>query len=155
MDRWLREHELAVLLGTWLLLCAAAAGLAATASERGPVAEALHNWPWAHHESARPEMPGSVAVHVPTWHDSEPERKEAALDLAVELITCRAPHVDSIGVLLSSNKMVHAIAAKLREAGVSVSEEGAGDVTELPAVESLLCLLHLAEHPDDRAVNQI
>ena len=35
MDRWLREHELAVLLGTWLLLCAAAAGLAATANGPG------------------------------------------------------------------------------------------------------------------------
>jgi len=35
MKRWLREHEFAVLLGTWLLLGAAAVGLAATASGPG------------------------------------------------------------------------------------------------------------------------
>ena len=35
MKAWLREHELAVLLVTWLVLCAGAVGLSATASGPG------------------------------------------------------------------------------------------------------------------------
>lgn len=128
-----------------------AAGLGVCAAEQGPVATALGRWPWSTHESAHADMPGGVHVHVPPWDADEKERDQRAFQLVVEIVNARLGHAGSIGVLLNRNDDVSELTAQLRRAGIDVSEEGSGSIKSLPAVDAVLQMLHLAEHPGDRS----
>jgi ATP-dependent exoDNAse (exonuclease V) beta subunit len=55
-----------------------------------------------------------------------------------------------IGVLTRENKAVARVIHELRKLGIEASEEGGNPLTDSPAVASVLALLHLADHPDDR-----
>lgn len=127
------------------------AGLGVCATELGPVATALSRWPWSTHESAHADMAGGVQVHVPSWDSDQKERDRRAFQLVVEIVEARLGHAESIGVLLTRNKDVSDLAAQLRLAGIDVSEEGKGSIKSLPAVDAVLQMLHLAEHPGDRS----
>ncbi len=54
-----------------------------------------------------------------------------------------------VGVLVRSNKAVAQMIYELRRQGIPASEEGGNPLTDSPAVQLLLSLLKLADHPGD------
>jgi len=55
----------------------------------------------------------------------------------------------TIGVLVRRNDSVGRLIYELRELGVAASEEGGNPLADSPAVQLVLSLLHLADHPGD------
>ena len=105
------------------------------------------------HATARKDLPGYV--HAATTRAVDKEQEEKEVDVLVEetvrLIEktlARRGDVE-IGVLCRTNKMIAPVAYELRRLGIEVSEEGANPLTESPAVEVLLSLCRLADHPGD------
>ena len=101
------------------------------------------------HSTARNKLPG----HVTLSSSAEPEEgetanaaalKSAALQIAEE--TRRAPWA-SIGVLLRSNSAVARMIYELHALKVPASEEGGNPLTDSAAVQLLLSLLRLIDHP--------
>ena len=105
------------------------------------------------HATARKELPGYVCAVTTRTVDKDREEKDADV-LVEETVTlvqdtlARRGDIE-IGVLCRTNKMIAPIAYRLRKAGIEVSEEGANPLTESPAVEILLSLCKLADHPGD------
>ncbi len=64
-------------------------------------------------------------------------------DLAV------ASRGQSIGVLFRENRKVAMMIELLRKRGVSASQEGGNPLTDSAAVQLILSLIHLADHPGD------
>jgi hypothetical protein len=93
-------------------------------------------------------MTGGVQVFMPEWAGKQQEA--SAMDMAVDIAESRLPYCDSIGILVPTNKQVATIAAGLRARGIDASEEGAGALKDLSAVEAFYKLLHFVEHPGDR-----
>ena len=60
-----------------------------------------------------------------------------------------APHV-SIGILVRTNSELGPLLNRLREAGVEASQEGGNPLDDSAAVELILSLIQLADHPGDR-----
>ena len=56
----------------------------------------------------------------------------------------------SVGVLLRTNASVAQMIATLRDLGVSASQDGGNPLTDSVAVELILSLVHLADHPGDK-----
>ena len=125
-----------------------AADLGNVVSDKGPVAAVLAKWSFTEHLSARPEMTGGVQVFMPEWAGKGQE--DAALCMAVDIAASRVGFAESIGILVPTNKQVATISAALRERGIDASEEGAGALKGLSAVDALYSVLHWAEHPGDR-----
>lgn len=55
----------------------------------------------------------------------------------------------SVGVLCRTNKGVGRMIYELRKLGIAASEEGGNPITDSPAVEGILSLMTLADHPGD------
>ena len=123
-----------------------------------PVSRALSDWRFDHHETAHPDMPGSVlayqidpAAHVPQGARlNDTIKNEALVEKIVEIVKDRSHVSGSIGVLLAKNKQVAAAVEALRSAGIDASEEGAGSLCDSRVVVCFMSLLRLAEHPDHR-----
>lgn len=62
-----------------------------------------------------------------------------------------APSQPTIGILVRKNQAVEGIVRALRQEGLAVSQEGRNPVTASPAVQMILNLLRLADHPGDTA----
>ncbi|MGQ9770056.1 MAG: UvrD-helicase domain-containing protein [Thermogutta sp.] len=62
-----------------------------------------------------------------------------------------APSQPTIGILVRKNQAIEGIVGALRQAGFVVSQEGRNPVTASPAVQMILNLLRLADHPGDTA----
>ena len=58
------------------------------------------------------------------------------------------PDLD-IGILVRRNKAVARLIFELRELGIEASEEGGNPLIDSPAVQVILSLLTLADHPGD------
>ncbi|MDO4558445.1 MAG: UvrD-helicase domain-containing protein, partial [Planctomycetia bacterium] len=56
----------------------------------------------------------------------------------------------TIGVLMRRNQMVGRMIHALRQLGLDASEEGGNPLTDSPAVEVILALMTLTDHPGDR-----
>ncbi len=56
----------------------------------------------------------------------------------------------SVGVLVRRNEVVGRLIYELRQLGLPASEEGGNPLTDSPAVEVILSLLTLVDHPGDR-----
>ena len=105
------------------------------------------------HATAKKELPGYVLAETTRELNKEAGEKDTdvLIEKTVSLIKStlqRQPDVE-IGVLCRTNQMIAPIAYKLRKLGIEVSEEGANPLTESPAVEILLSLCRLADHPGD------
>jgi len=126
------------------------ADLGAVVSDDGPVAAALARWTFTKHESAEQnkDMTGGVQVFMPAWVGTGQEA--ASLEMAVDIAESRIAYTQSIGILVPTNKQVATIAAGLRARGVDASEEGAGALSNLSAVDTFYSMLHWVEHPGDR-----
>lgn len=62
-----------------------------------------------------------------------------------------APSQPTIGILVRKNQAIEGIVAALRQEGFPVSQEGRNPVTASPAVQMILNVLRLADHPGDTA----
>lgn len=62
-----------------------------------------------------------------------------------------APCRPTIGILVRKNEAIKWIVAELRQKGFYVSQEGHNPVTASPAVQLILNVLRLADHPSDSA----
>ncbi len=118
--------------------------------DAGELATAIHRWQkrFKTHETAQADLPGWVTLETP------PEEPEGdVLTFAVQRIaeTHRRIPAATIGVLAVKNDTVVHLARELRRMGIDVSEEGGRALTDAVAVQLILSLLHLADHPGDTA----
>jgi len=114
--------------------------------------------------------------HVRTWCEAVPRHTTAHRDRAGYVTLESAPRADestfqvartlahaadriaslvaaspgrSVGVLARKNEAVARLIYELRQRGVAASEEGGNPLTDSVAVQTILSLLHLADHPGD------
>ena len=106
------------------------------------------------HSTAREEVPGYVHVETgPAQEEDEstPDRRGRhyawVAGRIAELV--RVKPTASIGVLCRKNPTVGRMIFELRQLGIPASEEGGNPITDSPAVEGILSLLTLADHPGD------
>lgn len=123
---------------------------------------ALRNYPeaarqWAarfHRQStAREDLPGYCRV-VSGPRASEGEKQESATwECAARRIgqLCEEAPGHSIGVLVRRNNAVAWLIRRLRQMDIEASEEGGNPLTDSPAVQWVLSLLTLADHPGHSA----
>ncbi|MHB1034565.1 MAG: UvrD-helicase domain-containing protein [Pirellulales bacterium] len=103
------------------------------------------------HTTALSELPGYCRLATDTGPTENDAQAMATLRFAaaeVARLHREAPG-RTIGVLTRRNKAVAALIAFLRELGVEASEEGGNPLIVSPAVEVVLSLLTLADHPGD------
>lgn len=118
------------------------------------------------HDTARTGLPGYVRMEVaeeppqlaPIVNNakapkpSKADLSDLVLDLTADRIEEYAKSVPSatIAVLFRGNAAIRLLGNKLRERGLDFSEEGGTLVTDSAAVQLLLSLLKIADHPGDR-----
>ncbi|MFO7906021.1 MAG: UvrD-helicase domain-containing protein [Pirellulaceae bacterium] len=103
------------------------------------------------HTTNREELQGYVELCTAPSTDKDQTKKEAKSQYAAEYmreLVEQAPGY-GFGVLVRSNDMVARMIYELRRQGVPASEEGGNPLTDSPAVQVLLSLLKLADHPGD------
>jgi len=122
--------------------------------------EALRNYPdarrrWAarfeHHTTAKADLPGHCRLVAAAEAGESQTRQEATLRFAAAEIARlhrQAPGF-SVGVLVRTNAALARLIYELRKLGVEASEEGGNPLTDSPAVQVVLALLTLADHPGD------
>lgn len=98
------------------------------------------------------DLPGFVQLRT-VGPKEEASDESAPVEEAVECALAlhrRAPGLQ-IGILTRTNKVERAILTRLQQQGVPVSGRGGGPLTDVPAVNAILDLLHLATAPEDKA----
>jgi ATP-dependent exoDNAse (exonuclease V) beta subunit len=102
------------------------------------------------HSTARTMLAGHVTLTTAPAAGDDEEQKDVLFRFAAERI-CEfveaAPRAN-VGVLVRTNAAVARLIYLLRELGIPASEEGT--LIDSPAVELILSLLKLADHPGDR-----
>ncbi len=113
----------------------------------------VENFP--QHETQLADLPGYVELATSRFRNAE-QHEPYALTVKrysakyIQDIVSRCPN-HSVGVLVRSNASVAQVVHGLRELGVPVSEEkGGNQLTDSSAVELILSLIKLADHPGDR-----
>ena len=118
--------------------------------QKCPAAAQKWSLRFAPHTTAK-DLPGYCRmVAAPQAGDNE-EQWVATLRYAAEEVArlhAQAPGL-VIGVLVRRNVAVARLIFELRRLGVDASEEGGNPLTDSPAVQVLLSLLTLADHPGD------
>ena len=114
------------------------------------------------HDTALKEMPGYVQLEVadtppvdlsqPNARPSKSELTDLVLERTADRIAEYARQVPSatIAVLFRGNASIRLLANKLRQRQLEFSEEGGTLITDSAAVQLLLSLLKIADHPGDR-----
>lgn len=105
------------------------------------------------HTTARDELPGYCRMVTAPAAGEGQKQDHATLAAAateVEALHRRTPGMQ-IGVLVRTNEAVARLIFELRRRGLAASEEGGNPLTDSPAVQLLLSLLTLADHPGDTA----
>lgn len=106
------------------------------------------------HSTARTELSGHVSLKTaPAPPDENVYQQSATLRFAAEQVSelNQQNPGRTIGVLARRNRVVGRMIFELRRLGVSASEESGNPLTDSPAVELILSLLHAADHPGDLA----
>jgi ATP-dependent exoDNAse (exonuclease V) beta subunit len=104
------------------------------------------------HSTTRTSMPGYVSLENGTAQTKEQglaEQRGGHIKYVAERIRglCASAPGRSIGVLCRTNDTIARMIYELRELGIQASEEGGNPLTDSPAVEVLLSLFTLADHP--------
>ncbi|HEY2414636.1 MAG TPA: UvrD-helicase domain-containing protein [Pirellulaceae bacterium] len=103
------------------------------------------------HSTALTKLQGHVTLSVAPEPAEGIETSRAVLQHAADLV--RALHnqapAASIGVLVRTNDAVAKLIFELRSRGIAASEEGGNPLIDSPAVELILSILKLADHPGD------
>ncbi len=103
------------------------------------------------HTTAREEFGGYVRLCTAPQAEEGEKPIEVTLAYAARVIEALAASRGgcSIGVLVRTNTTVATLTDLLRSHGVTVSGEGTSPLTTSRAVEAMLALLRLADHPGD------
>lgn len=105
------------------------------------------------HRTGRKSLVGYVRLqNGPQLESGLPvdQRKAAYLSIAAKQIAELTSHsAASIGVLFRTNADVGRMISLLREQGVAASQDGGNPLSDSAAVELMLSLIHLADHPGD------
>lgn len=114
-----------------------------------PVAQWQTNFP--RHSTARTELPGYVELRTAPEAKDDEDSTEALQQFAAEEIARLAKRLPdcTIGVLARTNKTVARLIFLLRKLHVAASEEGGNPLTDSAAVEVILSLFRVADHPGD------
>jgi ATP-dependent helicase/nuclease subunit A len=117
--------------------------------------DGLANWQerFDEHTTARKEIPGYVCLHAgPERHDGQSlhDQRPAHYKYVAERVAAldRLAPGRSVGVLCRTNPAVARMIYELRNLKVEASEEGGIALTDSPAVELVLSLFTLADHPE-------
>ncbi len=114
------------------------------------------------HDTALQEMPGYVQLEVadtppvdpsqPNAKPSKAERSDLVLERTADRVAeyARLAPSATIAILFRGNASIRLLANKLRQRGLEFSEEGGTLITDSAAVQLLLSLLKIADHPGDR-----
>ena len=118
---------------------------------RYPDAAAHWQKRFAQHSTARTELSGHCRLSVAPAAEEGTEQKVATWIHAAEQVAQMAHDAPgcSIGVLVRTNAAVARMIYELRRRNVDASEEGGNPLTDSPAVQLLMSLLTLADHPGD------
>ncbi|MHB8897242.1 MAG: UvrD-helicase domain-containing protein [Thermoguttaceae bacterium] len=129
-------------------------GLGGNAALRDHAGAAAH-WQrrFASHSTARTELAGHCRLSVAAAAEEGAEQKDATLMYAAGEVARLADEAPgrTIGVLVRTNAAVARMIYELRRREVEASEEGGNPLIDSPAVELLMSLLKLADHPGDTA----
>ncbi|MFZ5831257.1 MAG: UvrD-helicase domain-containing protein [Planctomycetota bacterium] len=103
------------------------------------------------HSTARRELPGHCRLVVAPRADEDENQTECTLRFAAaEIKRLHEAMPDrSIGVLVRKNASVARVIFELRQLEVEASEEGGNPLSDSAAVQIVLSLLKLADHPGD------
>ena len=115
--------------------------------------QAVHQWcdVFPEHTTSRSDLPGYVELRTAREAGEGEHADSVKLAYAAEQVReliARAPG-RSVGVLTRRNDIVNRLIYELRVRHVAASEEGGGRLTDSPAVQVILSLLKLADHPGD------
>lgn len=115
--------------------------------------EAVREWTkqFEEHTTARSELSGYASLRVaPRAADGE-RQDDVTLDFAAERIAQLAKENPgrSIGVLTRTNGSIVKTIFGLRQRGVEASEEGGNPITDSAAVQLVMSLLTMSDHPGD------
>lgn len=105
------------------------------------------------HSTARTELAGYCQLKTTAAREEGEQPLDATVKAAVaETIAVhrQAPGA-SIGVLLRKNDAIGPICEALRSEGLEASQEGGNPLSDAPAVQLVLSLLRLADHPGSTA----
>jgi len=105
------------------------------------------------HSTARRELPGYCRLESAPAAGEGEKQDDVTLDFAARRIAelhAAAPG-RSIGALVRRNRSVARLIWRLRQQGVPASEEGGNPLVDSPAVQLVLSLMRLADHPGDTA----
>lgn len=108
---------------------------------------------FAKHATMRKATPGHCRLSVAPRAEEGGDQGTATLIHAAEQVARLAGEAAdcSIGVLVRRNTAVARLIYELRRRNVEASEEGGNPLTDSPAVQLLVSLLTLADHPGDTA----
>ena len=103
------------------------------------------------HDSARPELAGYACLETAPEPMEHQDRREATLEFAAERtaqVAGQSPN-RQVGVLVRKNDTVSRLIYLLRKRHIPASEEGGTPLTDSAAVNVVMSLLRLADHPGD------
>ncbi len=123
-------------------------------SNLGDLSPAIEKWKagFGEHSTARTELAGYATLETVR----QPERGEQKLDVTLPYAAKRVANLAgdcqgaTIGVLVRRNKCVARLIYELRRLGVPASEEGGNPLTDSLAVQNIMSLLRIGDHPGDR-----
>jgi ATP-dependent helicase/nuclease subunit A len=128
-----------------------------TGIDREPDRAVLEHWQEAfpHHTTARDTLPGYVRVEIAdNLANDDPADDEvknpvlARTVQAIESLHQQSPAL-SIGVLVGAHSDIARILFELHKRGIPASEEGGNSLEDSAAVNLMLAILKLADHPSD------
>ncbi len=114
-----------------------------------------HDWSseFPEHRTAKQDLVGYVCLQNGPNIDpslSNDERRTQLMEFAANQIAELTSRTDAgVGVLFRRNADVAAMIGMLRDRRVSASQDGGNPLTDSIAVDLVLSLVHLAEHPGD------
>ncbi|MEZ6057420.1 MAG: UvrD-helicase domain-containing protein [Planctomycetaceae bacterium] len=103
------------------------------------------------HRAFHQQLPGYVSLQTAPRAEDYRQQVGTTMEFAIERIrelTQQTPGA-SIGVLVRKNETVQKLVHGLRAIGVPASNEGKGQLTDSVAVQAILSLLQMADHPGD------
>jgi ATP-dependent exoDNAse (exonuclease V) beta subunit len=128
-------------------------GANAVLASKYPAAALKWSARFTKHTTARSELPGYCRMIAAAEAAEGEDPHAVTLRQAAEEVARlheQSPGL-TIGVLVRRNAAVARLIFELRSLGVEASEEGGNPLTDSPAVQLLLSLLTLADHPGDTA----
>lgn len=127
----------------------------------GQAASEIWSQAFPPHDTTRSSMPGFVQIKNINQKQTDGRsvgEEEVEIDADEDIVDCvtdiatlnrSAPEFE-IGVLVRANHELGPLINLLREQGIDASQEGGNPLTDSAAVEVLLSLIQLADHPGDR-----